>query len=249
MSARRLIVNADDFGLTPGVSAGILLAHRRGIVTSTTVLVTGALDRELLRAALDSALGLGLHVNLTHGTPLTGPSSLTDAAGRFVRDPRQAAARARPRDVEAEVAAQVERFVRLTGRTPTHLDSHHHVALWDPVAEVVLAVARRLGVPVRAETALARARARSRGVRTPDRFVGGSGPEPFWTPPRLRVELRRLPPGVTEFMTHPGHLDAALAASRYARQRETELVALGTPEARGAALALGVQLSHFGQLL
>ncbi|MGH7310933.1 MAG: ChbG/HpnK family deacetylase, partial [Candidatus Rokuibacteriota bacterium] len=86
---RRLIVNADDFGMTPGVSAGILRAHRHGIVTSTTMLVTADVDRDQLAAALDSGLGLGIHLNLTLGKPLTGASSLVDVDGRFVRDARR----------------------------------------------------------------------------------------------------------------------------------------------------------------
>src|SRR5213596_1496396 len=95
---RRLIVNADDFGLTRGVSGGILAAHRHGIVSSTTVLVTGKPDREDVAAARDSGLGIGLHVNLTLGAPLTRGRSLVEG-GRFVRDARRAAARATPRDV------------------------------------------------------------------------------------------------------------------------------------------------------
>ena len=68
---RRLIVNADDFGLTSGVSEGILAAHRHGIVTSTTVLVTSSIGSDHLARARDSELGIGLHVNLTLGRPLT----------------------------------------------------------------------------------------------------------------------------------------------------------------------------------
>jgi predicted glycoside hydrolase/deacetylase ChbG (UPF0249 family) len=156
---RRLIVNADDFGMTHGVSAGILAAHRHGIVTSTTVLVTGDLDRELLAEARDLQLGLGLHVNLTLGTPLTGGGSLVGEDGRFVRDARRAAARADLRDVEREVQAQVDRFLSLVGRSPTHLDTHHHVGVLSPVREVVLATAARLGLAVRSQDAPARARA------------------------------------------------------------------------------------------
>src|SRR5438874_8369963 len=88
---RRLIVNADDFGLTPGVSAGILAAHRHGIVTSTTMLVNRDVPKDTVARALDAGLGLGLHVNLTLGRPLTRGASLADEAGAFVRDARRAA--------------------------------------------------------------------------------------------------------------------------------------------------------------
>lgn len=245
---RRLIVNADDFGMTPGVSAGILLARRHGIVTSTTVLVTADVDRDQLIAALDSGLGLGIHLNLTLGTPLTRAPSLVDGDGRFVRDPRRAAARAEMKEVEAEIEAQLERFVALTRRAPTHLDTHHHVGLYTPVDEVLLRAARRLGVAIRSQTGLARARARTAALKTPDHFFGESGPAAYWTPARLRHVLKTLPVGVSEFMTHPGQFDEALGASRYGRQRETELVGLGSPAARAAAATLGIRLCHFGDL-
>jgi len=245
---RRLIVNADDFGMTRGVSAGILLARRHGIVTSTTVLVTGDLDRDQLAAALDSGLGLGIHLNLTLGKPLTRAPSLVDGDGRFVRDARRAAARAELKDVEGEIEAQVERFVTLARCAPTHLDTHHHVGLHAPVDEVLLRAAQRLGVAVRSQTERARARARTAALKTPDHFFGESGPEAYWSAARLRQVLCALPPGVSEFMTHPGQFDEGLGASRYGRQRETELVGLGTSAARAAAAALGIRLCHFGDL-
>src|SRR5262245_54200868 len=105
--SRYLIVNADDFGLTDGVSAGILAAHRNGIVTSTTAIVNGQIAAHQVRAAVDAGIGIGLHVNLTLGRPLTPAASLVDDSGRFIRDPRGAAARAAASDVEREVAAQV----------------------------------------------------------------------------------------------------------------------------------------------
>ena len=245
---RRLIVNADDFGVTPGVSEGILAAHRHGIVTSTTVLVNSSIEPDHLARARDSGLGIGLHVNLTLGRPLTPGASLVDGSGRFVRDARRAAARVARRDVDAEIAAQVEKFLDLFKRPPTHLDTHHHVGMFLPVRECVQALARRLGVPVRSQDAAARARARGAGLRTPDHFFGESGPDAYWTPARTRAHLRALPPGTSEFMTHPGWFDDGLAYSRYARQREVELIGLGTPAARGAAAALGIRLAHFGQL-
>jgi predicted glycoside hydrolase/deacetylase ChbG (UPF0249 family) len=245
---RALIVNADDFGLTRGVSAGILSAHRRGIVTSTTVLVTAGPDREQLAEARAIGLGLGLHVNLTLGRPLTGGRSLVDGSGSFRRDPGQAAAGAHPEDVRAEVEAQIRRFERLVGCPPTHLDTHHHVGLHTPVREVVLAVAAAHGLPVRSQDGPSRGRARAAGLRTTDHFFGEAGPQAYWSQARTLAHLRVLPAGVSEFMCHPGLFDDDLGYSRYGRQREVELAGLGSPAARAAAVALGIQLRHFGQL-
>jgi predicted glycoside hydrolase/deacetylase ChbG (UPF0249 family) len=245
---RRLIVNADDFGMAAGVTAGILAAHARGIVTSTTALVTGDVGPEEVARTRDTDLGVGLHVNLTLGRPLSRARSLTDGDGRFLRDPRRAAARADAREVEAEVAAQIERFLSVFGRLPTHLDTHHHVGLYPPVREVVLELAARLRLPVRSQDAAARARARAAGLATPDHFFGESGPDAYWSIGRTVAHLRELPPGVSEFMTHPGRFDAGLASSRYGRQRETEMAGVGSAEARAAARALGIRLCHFGQI-
>ncbi|HXD99123.1 MAG TPA: ChbG/HpnK family deacetylase [Candidatus Acidoferrum sp.] len=245
---RTLIVNADDFGLTRGVSAGILAAHRLGIVTSTTVLVTSDVDRAQLAEARDTGLGLGLHMNLTLGRPLTRGRSLVDGTGAFIRDARRAAAGAQTREVRAEAEAQIARFEKLVGRPPTHIDTHHHVGLYTPVRDVVLDVARALGVAVRSQDAAARTRARSAGLRTTDHFFGESGPDAYWSAARTFAHLRALPPGVSEFMCHPGRFDDDLGYSRYGRQREVEMTGLGTPAARAAAAALGIQLRHFGNL-
>jgi predicted glycoside hydrolase/deacetylase ChbG (UPF0249 family) len=245
---RRLIVNADDFGLTPGVSLGILRAHRHGIVTSTTAMVNREIAPDLVAAARDSGIGIGLHVNLTLGSPISRARSLVDGAGAFVRDARRAAARADARDVAAEVEAQIDRFLDVFRQRPTHLDTHHHVGLYEPVAEVVVQAASRLGVAVRSQNATARARARTAGLATPDHFAGESGPDAYWSLDRTLGHLRTLAPGTTEFMTHPGLFDDALGFSRYGRQREAELVGLGTPPARAAAAALGIRLCTFGDL-
>jgi predicted glycoside hydrolase/deacetylase ChbG (UPF0249 family) len=250
-----LIVNADDFGLTDGVTRGILAAHRHGIVTSSTMLVNAGIARDRaaeardrIAEARDTGLALGLHVNFTLGAPLTRGRSLVGSDGRFVRDPKRAAARAELREVEKEIAAQIEKFMQMVKRAPTHLDSHHHVGTYSPVREAFLGAAAELGVPVRSEDAGTRATARSRRLATPDHFFGGSGPGPYWTLATTLEHLRRLPPGVSEFMTHPGFFDQDLAYSRYGRQRETEMVGLGTSAARAAATALGIGLSTFGQL-
>ena len=247
--ARTLIVNADDFGLTAGVSRGILDAGARGIVTSTTALVNRAIDPELIDRLDASGLGVGLHLNLTLGAPVSDPRrvpSLVDAEGRFVRDAREAAARADKDQARIELGNQIDAFRRLLGRFPTHLDSHHHVGRHEPILELVLDFARAIKVPVRAQDAEVRAAARRLKLRTPDHFLGESGPEPYWSAERVLGHLEALEAGVTELMTHPGYFDEDLAYSRYGVQRETELDGLTDPRARALIDREGIRLAHFG---
>ena len=244
-----LIVNADDFGLTPGVSRGILEAGATGIVTSTTVIVNRPIDPELIARLEASGLGAGLHLNLTLGTPLSDPRrvpSLVDEEGRFIRDPREAAARADKDEARIELGNQIDAFRALMGRFPTHLDSHHHVGRHEPILELVFDFARAINVPVRTQDAHVRAAARELKIRTPDHFMGEADSEPYWSAERVLEHLRTLPAGVTEFMTHPGYFDDDLAYSRYGVQRETELAGLTDPRARELVEREGIRLAHFG---
>ena len=251
-AARYLIVNADDFGLTAGVSRGILTAHRAGIVTSTTVMANlpehPGLDAE---AAGLPGLGMGLHVNLTRGAPVSPPAavpSLVDAEGRFPRDLQVIAECAVVDEVRRETEAQLERFARRFGRAPTHLDSHHHVHRLPGVMDGVLSVALTAAMPLRSQHPGFREGLRRHRVRTPDHFVGGDDPSPYWTLERLLDGLATLPLGVTELMCHPGHYDEELAYSCYGRQREVELAALTHAEARATLERLDIRLCHFGTL-
>ena len=248
-AARTLIVNADDFGLTAGVSRGILEAGARGIVTSTTLMVNRPIDPELIARLEASGLGAGLHLNLTLGTPIADPRrvpSLVDGEGRFIRDPREAASRADKDEARIELGNQIDAFRALMGRFPTHLDSHHHVGRHEPILELVFDFARAIKVPVRTQDGQVRAAARGLKIRTPDHFIGEADSEPYWLAERVLQHLRTLPAGVTEFMTHPGHFDDDLAYSRYGKQRETELAGLTDPRARELVEREGIHLAHFG---
>ena len=248
---RSLIVNADDYGLTAGVSRGILDAHRRGIVTSTTLLVNRPVDPALIEALKSSGLGVGLHMNLTLGPPVAPVrrvASLVDGEGRFVRDAREAAQRASKDEARIELGMQIDEFRRIMGRFPTHLDSHHHVGRHEPILELVLDFARAIKVPVRTQDPEVRAMARKLALKTPDHFMGESGPDAYWSAERVVAHLRELPGGVTEFMTHPGYYDDDLSYSRYGRQRETEMTGLTDPGARALIEQEGIRLIHFGNL-
>jgi predicted glycoside hydrolase/deacetylase ChbG (UPF0249 family) len=139
---RRLIINADDYGLTPGISQGILDAHLKGVVTSTTVLVGSPYAADAIRLALQSAprLGLGLHLALSGtGRPVLPPSeipSLVQEDGSFypLEDWLARISEFNAADIIHELRAQVERFIQITGQPPDHLDGHHHAVYRHPVA-------------------------------------------------------------------------------------------------------------------
>ncbi|MBI1959774.1 MAG: ChbG/HpnK family deacetylase [Candidatus Rokubacteria bacterium] len=248
---RVLIVNADDFGLTAGVSRGILHACRHGIVTSTTLIANRPLDPALLEGLQDSGLGVGLHVNLTLGAPVSPAArvpSLVDGEGCFIRDARAVAERLKVDEARIELGAQIDAFRGIMGRFPTHLDSHHHVGRHEPLLELMLFFARAINVPMRAQDAPGRQAALKAGVRTPDHFMGESGPEPYWSRERVLEQLRVLPEGVSEFMTHPGYYDEDLAHSRYGKQRETEIEGLTDPAARELIAREGIRLASFSNL-
>ncbi len=155
--SKRLIVNADDLGLSPGVNRGISEAHTRGIVTSTTVMINLPDAPAGLEMVAEHAfdLGVGLHLNLTHGQPVSPPDtvrSLVDDAGRFypIRQWPAVYAQFNAEEMARELRAQVYRFIELTGHPPDHLDSHHGVTSLHPFAmRAMLDLAAEYNIPIR----------------------------------------------------------------------------------------------------
>lgn len=151
----RLIVNADDFGRSPGVCAGIEQAHQDGIVTSTTTLMNSPGAADALRAVHQRcpALGLGVHLNLTMGWPLLGDQvpSLVRPDGTFhtLETFLAASFDMHLHEVQDELRAQVEAFLD-TGVPLDHLDCHQHVVvLCPPFFQIFLDLAAEYSVPIR----------------------------------------------------------------------------------------------------
>jgi len=144
-------VNADDLGWTEGVNRGIAEAHRRGLVTSTSLLANGRAFASALAVSREHpSLGVGVHLNLSDGPPTTGAShipGLLNAAGQLEGGPeslllRIAQRKLRPAEVEQEWDAQIAK-VRAAGISPTHLDGHKHVHMLPGLFEVALRLARK----------------------------------------------------------------------------------------------------------
>jgi chitin disaccharide deacetylase len=250
---KRLIVNADDFGRTPGVNAGILDAHAAGMVTSATAMVLETSAARGIRQAAERAprLSLGLHFVVTGGgVPAAAGRDVRVLApnGTFCRTFGELPSQIPPEQVRAELLAQIEIFQVLARKAPTHLDSHHHAARHPAIAPVFAAVARERSLPARAADDESRRMLGAAGVRTPDRFFGefyGEGA----TFEGLEAILREVPEGVSELMCHPARVDEALeSGSSYAEEREWEREILCDPKTARLAASLGVSLVGFEAL-
>ena len=228
---RFLIVNADDFGTSTGLNAGIMRAHAEGIVTSASLMVRRPRAREASELAREEGIGLGLHVDLAEWEPRAGV--LTEIYRRVDLEDSGA--------VAAEIDQQVELFVDLVGRPPDHLDSHQHVHQNGAARDASIRVAERLGVPLR--------RLRG-GVTLCDGFYGQQENfEPYPEGTSLENLLRQLDTvrdGWTELMCHPGL--AYDIASVYKAEREAELETLCRPEVRAALDDRCIELRNFSQL-
>jgi len=229
---RVLIVNADDFGLSAGVNRGIARAHDEGIVTSTSAMVRqDAIEEAAELARARPRLSVGLHIDLSEWVYRDG--EWVPLYEVVVGEDRAA--------VEAEVAAQLASFVSLFGRQPTHLDSHQHRHLEEPIRSVVVETGRRLGVPVRGCT---------EGIAYRGDFYGQSGrgdpfPEGITVDALLRL-LASLPEGVTELGCHPAAQPEE--GSSYSSERPVELEALCDSRVKAALKEEGVELRSFAEV-
>lgn len=153
---RRLIINADDFGLTSGVNRGILEGHGHGVVTSATLMACGNRFEEAATLAKTAPkLSVGCHVVLVDGTPVLGPEEVSSLLGSqsvpFFRQSiasfacLAAAGRLDTGQIEAEVTAQV-RKLQSAGIQVSHLDSHKHTHMFPAVLKGVLRAAKNCGI-------------------------------------------------------------------------------------------------------
>ena len=276
---RWLVVNADDFGFTTDINRGIMKAFTAGGLRSASIMVNMPGFDDAVRHArvAGNALGVGLHLTLTAGRPLTAAPSLVDErTGSFLRLPlllaRALMGGVNAREVADECAAQIGR-ARAAGLRLTHLDGHHHVHLvpgiWNAVRPVVhdegIRVVRR---PIELSLGGSRAGRRRLPARTlVALFARGVGPREEWSVATtdhfvgsallgapdfqqlLEDTLDTLQPGTTELMVHPGYVPEPLpGGDSYLSQREVELRALTAPGVLSRLRNGRVRLVHFGEL-
>ena len=151
----RLIINADDFGLTGGVNRAIVELHAAGVLTSTTLMArAGATDEAVTRARSAESLGVGCHIVLVDGEPVLPaseiPTLVEGKTGRFRTSiggflARLFTGRISAAEIEAEAAAQIG-ALQARGLALTHIDTHKHTHMFPPVLRPVLRAARKAGI-------------------------------------------------------------------------------------------------------
>ncbi|MFZ5810734.1 MAG: ChbG/HpnK family deacetylase [Thermodesulfobacteriota bacterium] len=248
---RRLVVNADDFGLTDGICRGIVHAMDHGVVRATTAMTRppGAAGRIAAHAGALSGR-MGIHFQLTGGHPPCLPPgevpSLVAPEGVFAgkrMDIGEVAAGELRREWRAQLG-----FLRSCGVEPTHMDTHHHVHKRPDVFPVYLEFARELGIPARATNPDMAAALRAAGVRCADGFITGFFGEDL-SPGRFLDLVDQAFTGlsdtaVVELMCHPGHDDPELSAiSSYSAAREREIAVLTSAEVRLGLAGMGIAVA------
>ncbi|MEO8324417.1 MAG: ChbG/HpnK family deacetylase [Nitrospirota bacterium] len=233
MSAKiYVIVNADDFGMSPGVNRGIMQTHEYGIVTSASLLVHWPAATEAAAySRRHENFSVGIHVDLgewgfrqARWSPNYQRVNLKDAKA-----------------VEKEVASQLALFLKLVGKAPTHLDSHQHVHHREPVHAILLQLANMLKIPLRSY---------SNKIHYCGKFYGQTAegnplPEALSVSSLMTI-LQSLPSGYTELGCHPG--EATDVQTDYREERLQEMKILCHPQIRKTLQVLHIQLCSFHTL-
>ncbi|MBU1024251.1 ChbG/HpnK family deacetylase [bacterium] len=235
---KKLIVNADDYGLVSSVSEGIIHSHLNGIVTSTTALINIASDADISRLKSISTLNAGVHLALTAGQSTLSKNkipNLVDDGNFFRRKSKN-----RPVDdygtlvfenvpedeIRREFESQIEKF-SAKGLRPSHLDTHHHIHANEKILDAVISVAIEYNLPVRSINQEMRDKIRSAGVGTNDFFTGNFFGMKNINPQNLMLILSEPGDGITELMCHPGFLsDQLKQVSGYSKERPIEMEVL-----------------------
>ncbi len=193
---RLLVITADDYGYWPSYNEGILEAIEMGAIDSVSAMV----DREYCEPEplLDTGVEIGLHIEFE---------------GRW--GPRSGA------PARTSLRVQLERFGDLFGRWPAFLNGHKHCHARPELATPVFQTAQQTAAPVRSVNPDHRQWLRERGIDTPDLLIGRTESKQ----PAEPSELRDPPPGVTEWVTHPGHPDSE-SGSSYDLARQEDLALL-----------------------
>ncbi len=219
--AKYLIFNADDFGASPGVNRGILECHTRGVVTSTSLMVTGRAVHEAVSMSHDHpALAVGLHWDV------------------WGEDEREFDIEDVPA-VHDEFRRQLDVFYHLMGRMPTHVDSHRHAHREKHLMPVFRKLVAPLRVPLRDD-----GRVNFVGGFYAQWEWKVTNLEYVSVPFLCKMLREEALPGWNEFSCHPGYVTPDFT-SVYSTEREEEVRTLTEPRIRQTMDDLDIRLASY----
>ncbi len=275
-ASKNLLVNADDFGLSPAINAGIVRAHLNGIVTSTSMVASGVAFKEAVQLSKENpALAMGVHLTLVEENavasklPRLAPYGILP--GKYGELMKKVATGAiRLSEIEIEFRAQIERCLS-AGLNPTHLDSHQHTHALPLIFPLVLRLAKDYAIPgiriprgwptrrdLSADRFLPKCvlsvLAHGDAILFPrgecivaDHFAGLFETGNLTEEHLLRI-LENLKPGTTELVCHPGYADLSGPYEKWGGRRKLELATLTSDAIKQAIRTHEIRLVNYRQL-
>lgn len=242
----QLIFNADDFGLSRGVNLGIIEAFRNGVVRSATLMANMNGFRDAVQLSSEHPeLGVGIHLCLTAGQPLTLSKELRNKQNTFHRD-ADIISSLSGEMVEAEFVAQIEHCLK-AGIRPTHLDSHHHVHQLDNISEAFTSVAMKYDLPTRQFPQKTDNIKSTSGFD--DSYYRINSDHDISVSHIKDIVSKHASLSSLEIMTHPAFIDQELInQSSYFIPRTFELETLCDSKLIEWLSDQGIELAHFGNL-
>jgi predicted glycoside hydrolase/deacetylase ChbG (UPF0249 family) len=236
---KRVILNADDFGLVQGVNKGIIQAHREGVLSSASLMANApGFENAVDLAAQNRGLGVGVHLNILRGRPLSESrhvKSLVTKEGNFCPSVfrlywKLKSGRIDLGEIEKELRMQIERVMDAS-IVPSHLDSEKHSHMIDPLFTLTLKLAKDYGIAkmrfirefcltpklmqigkalfISLSGSARKRRLEAEGIKSTDHFCGICASGRM-SAERLQKTLSCLKDGVTEIMVHPGFISQDL---------------------------------------
>lgn len=230
----KLVINADDLGLTPAISRGIVYGYHHGIISSTTALCNSPYLEDAAFQVKDCKdLGIGVHLTLTLGKPLTKNHTLTAPDGRFYGRDDIVIESLDQEEVYEEFKAQILRFYEVFHCPPSHLDSHHSIHDHPALKAVTLRCMSEFGLV-------------ARRINDQFQFVSGFYGESATVDVMISLLTQHQHEQGIEIMVHPGECDLPLyLISSYSLNRVKELEVLCNKEIKDYINEHDMTLVHY----
>ena len=240
----KLIINADDFGLSKSITDGIVEGIKFGCITSTSIMINMPYAKYAVEKAIENNINcIGLHINLTVGKPVLKNANLTDENGVFIYNRKQIdRTDINYQDVYEEIVAQINLFEKYSGGKLKldHLDTHHHLVDNSVISQAIFDVAKKYGLPVRNWGGV------PSYLKTPDVFMFNFTIKNVdYNYLKAYIEENKNKNGCFELATHSGYVDEETKTITSYLNRDAELEIL--KQAKQNGLFEGVELISFSQ--